>query len=132
MKLAGSKTVFLKLDEVDRAVAGVQRAIEKLVRLMCQGDDEALLKAVAAVAQMGIFASRPVASAISKAANPSHRVGMLMLLRTIVPAEYMDVALVLSAIAVNDPDEGVRDLADALFHDMRNEARALGSVAASK
>lgn len=34
MKPPGPKTVSPKPDEVDRAVAGVQRAIEKLVMLM--------------------------------------------------------------------------------------------------
>ena len=126
MKSSGSKTVSLKPDEVDRAVAGVQRAIEKLVQLMCRGDDDVVLKAVTALGHMGVFAARPVASAISAAVNPSHRMAMIVLLRTLVPAEYMDIALGLAAIAANDPDDRVRDMADELFHDMRTEARQLG------
>ena len=112
-----------KPDEVDRAVAGVRRAIVKLTQLMCQGDDDVVLKAARALGHMGVFAARPVASAIGLAANPSHRVAMILLLRTLAPAEYMDIALGLSAIAANDPDDRVRDMADKLFHDMRNEAR---------
>jgi hypothetical protein len=113
-------------DEVDRSVARVQKAIVKLTQLMCQGDDYLFLKAATALGHMGIFAARPVASAINLAANPSHRRAMISLLRTLVSAEYMDVALVLAAIAANDPDERVRDTADELFHDMRNEAHQLG------
>jgi hypothetical protein len=49
------KAVRPKLDEVDRAVVGVQKAIDKLVTFLCHGDRDVVLKVGGILRFMGSF-----------------------------------------------------------------------------
>lgn len=97
------KAVTPKPDEVDRTVASVRSAIGRLARLVCSSDPQVALKAAKSLREIGIFAGGPVASTLSRAPDPRHRLLMLFLLQEIGTFADPAVIKVLMHLAKQDP-----------------------------
>ena len=100
-----------KMDEVDRALAAVQRAVHTLVRLMVHEDHDYAVKAALAIGDLGTLPARPLAAAISQTPSPFHRSAMVILLREVSPPNDNEVFLALAQVLASDPSEQVRALA---------------------
>ena len=99
-------------DDVDRAVAEAQRAVDKLVRLMVNPDHSVALKAALVIGQVGHLASTPLIKALPRTPSPHHRIAMVALLRDVAPLFAMDVIETLMLLYLHDPSEQVKACAD--------------------
>jgi hypothetical protein len=100
-----------KLDEVDRALAGVRTAIGKLARLVAHDDSTVVLKAARLLHDMGQIAARPLASAIPRVPDPSKRMNLLLVLKAVYRSGDEVVVNVLLRLMKRDPDVLVRQMA---------------------
>ena len=98
-------------DEVDRALAAVQRAVDTLIRLMVHEDHGFAAKAALAIGDLGTLPARPLAAAISRTSSPYHRMAMVILLREVSPPFDVEVFLALAQVLASDPSEQVKAFA---------------------
>ncbi|HEY2158335.1 MAG TPA: hypothetical protein VGH33_22085 [Isosphaeraceae bacterium] len=99
-------------DEVDRAVAGVERAIGRLIGHLGD-DDRAVLAKAAALADIGPFAVGPLASALRRVASPRHRLVIIAVLMSFGDRARGRAIAAIGAAAARDKDEFVRARAAA-------------------
>ena len=62
-----------QLDQVDRAIVAVERAIGRLVALLGDDDPAVMERAALTLAEIGPFAVGPLAAALPRAASSRHR-----------------------------------------------------------
>src|SRR4051794_38005110 len=70
------------LDQVDRAIVAVERAVGRLVAMLGDDDPAVLERAALALEQIGPFAVGPLASGLKTAASSRHRVVIIGALLT--------------------------------------------------
>jgi len=103
-------------NEVDRAVAGVRRAIGRLVTLLDADDPATMQKAARELAGLGAAAAvGPLADALARARSPRHRgaiVGALLLFRTSARAA---VTAAITKAVQREPDAQVRAWAQGML-----------------
>jgi HEAT repeat protein len=109
-------------DDVDRAVAEAQRAVDKLVRLMVNPDHALALKAAFAIGRVGYLASNPLLKEIPRTPSPYHRKAMVGLLRDVAPPFTMGVIEALMHIYFNDPSEQVKACASETLGYLRERS----------
>lgn len=109
-----------KLDDVDRAVADAQRAVDTLVRLLTHADHNLALKAALTVGEVGSLPVRPLIAAFSRAKSSHHRLAMLVLLRELAPPFDLEVIGAMSRVLESDPSNQVKTLAEQVLGEMRD------------
>jgi hypothetical protein len=111
--MAAGKRESLPQDRVGRAVAGVRRAIGRLVALLGDDDTAVVSRAAAALAEVGPYAVGLLAAALRRAPKPRHRATIVVVLATLGPRVVGPAGRALRAAARRDPDPRVRAAAEA-------------------
>jgi hypothetical protein len=95
-------------DPVDRARAGVSRAIGQLVKLLDHEDEDVICRTLYALQEFAPFCVGPLATALAKERNPSTRVAIICLIRMFSQEPRTEVTTALLKAAHRDPDRNVR------------------------
>jgi hypothetical protein len=119
------KGTYSKLDEVDRAVANVQQAVDQLVLLILHPDSDLSLKAALAVELVGKLSIRPLTAALAQANCLMHAGALLTVLRGLRPD--FDVALIQALVRVPEthPSDRIKDLVEEILGGMRDRSLKL-------
>ena len=105
--------------EVDRAVAGVERAIGRLIKLLDAEDDATMQEAAAALAGLGAAAvAGPLVEALARARSPRHRGAIMAALLHFRSAARPAVTAAIARAASREPDPRVRAWARGMLADL--------------
>src|SRR3954449_247645 len=97
-----------QLDQVDRAIVAVERAVGRLVSLLGDDDPAVLERAALALAEIGPFAVGPLAAALPKAASSRHRAIIIGALLTFGRQAKVPVMNALIGTLKREPDPHVK------------------------
>src|SRR3954467_3726912 len=97
-----------QLDQVDRAIVAVERAVGRLVALLGDDDPAVMERAALTLAEIGPFAVGPLAAALPRAASSRHRVVIIGALLTFGRQAKVPVMDALIGTLKREPDPHVK------------------------